>query len=80
MTARNHTAETVIHGYDVLVERDDESTQCWISSKQHHASASLACLQATGELQSYARPGEDDHEVRADVIDKITEWAEKNGY
>ncbi len=69
-------ASTTIRGYLVDVEDETtETTQCWVEKDGH--SASLACLQDTGVLTNYR--GEE-IAVNEGTIDKITEWAEENGY
>jgi hypothetical protein len=73
---------TTIDGYEVEVEVEDEMTEranCWISkmSAGIEYTASLASLHADGMLfNSYdgALP------VAMATVDKITEFAEANGY
>jgi len=66
---------TKISGYSVEISACDDSTNCWIEKGKY--SASLAALQDTGLLET-TLGGE--HAVNPDIIDRITEWAEANGY
>jgi hypothetical protein len=70
------SASILMDGYLLTVESEStETTQCWVENG--HFSASLACLQQTGELTD-ARQAT--RLVSSQMIDKITEWAEANGY
>jgi hypothetical protein len=66
---------TKISGYSVEISTCGDSTNCWIEKGTY--SASLAVLQDYGYLE---RAGCGEHRVNPDVIDRITEWAEANGY
>lgn len=66
---------TKISGYSVEIYLCDDSTQCWVEKGKY--AASLAALQDTGLLET-TLGGE--HTVNPDIIDRITEWAEANGY
>ena len=66
---------TKICGYTVEISTCGDSTQCWVEKGKF--SASLAALQDTGLLET--RLG-GEHSVNVDVINRITEWAEANGY
>jgi hypothetical protein len=74
--------ETTIKGYHVTLDTDmngdGEVTGCWISTPDHKHSASLACLEDTGNLHSDNWSTE--VEVPREVIDEISKWAEENGY
>ncbi len=79
--------KTTIKGYDVELEPSSEGpgVQCWVTKNVRGVeySASLACLQGTGQLtepvfMSHGCIGEID--VHVDDIDLITEWAETYGY
>ncbi len=50
-------------------------TDCDVSCGHFHAS--LACLQGTGRLYNSV---DQEHEVPGNVVDKISSWAEANGY
>lgn len=70
---------TNIDGYEVEVE--DESTDninCWVTRKFGNStySASLAALQADG-LLAYNSVN---RAVAVETVDKITTWAEAQGY
>lgn len=69
------TAQTVISGFTVQFEADEESTQCFIFDSK--ASASLECLLGTGCLMD-----SDGNGVRVSqaFIDKVAGWAYKQGY
>ena len=66
---------TKISGYSVEISACDDSTQCWVEKGKY--TASLAALSDTGLLED-TLGGQ--HKVKADIIDKINEWAEANGY
>jgi hypothetical protein len=66
-----------IHSYQVELEDDPdvEWTDCWIMKDGF--SASLACLEDTGELMDGVG---NTIEVSPHTIEAISKWAEKNGY
>lgn len=76
---------TKIDGYEVSLQIDmeghgadhpDRVTGCWIENKDGF-SASLECLQATGNL---TYDGDEETKVPQKVIDKIQRWADELGY
>jgi hypothetical protein len=66
---------TMIRGYLVEFEGDDETTQCYINKNGN--SASLECLIGTGCLND--RFGGDVPVPQA-IIDQIEAWAMAQGY
>lgn len=66
-----------IHGYDVELEIDPEVewSDCWITKGEF--SASLACLEGTGELMDGVG---NTIEVSSGTVEAISKWAEKHGY
>ena len=69
--------KTTIAGYTVELETEinsDPSTQCDISKGEF--CASLACLLDTGVLSD----GDSVHSVRSSVVERISDWADENGY
>lgn len=75
--------QTKINGYQVDLDDDMEGdgkvTDCRVTYKGEHDTftASLACLVDTGVLTA---PSGRETEVAYKTIDRIEEWAEKNGY
>lgn len=65
-----------INGYDVEIEADNGEgvSQCFVIKGKY--SASLACLEATGELSW----GDLVVRVPESIVDKISTFAEANGY
>jgi hypothetical protein len=68
------SAKTVIHGYEVELEVDDGTSQCFITKGRH--SASLEALMATGVMTN----ADDEVEVTQGTIEKIEKWAIGKGY
>ncbi len=66
---------TKIKGYEVEVELDGETTQCWVFKGKF--SASLASLHDNEVLVSNTGA---EHKVNSDTIDEITDWAFSEGY
>lgn len=70
--------KTNINDYHVELEidpLDDPCTRCWVSRGRY--TASLSCLSQTDKLTN----GTDhEHSVPDQVIHKIEDWAEANGY
>jgi hypothetical protein len=66
-----------IHGYSVELEIDPELewSDCWIMKDGF--SASLACLEGTGELMDGVG---NTIEVSPGTVEAIAQWAEKHGY
>jgi len=71
--------KTVIDGYEVEMMDCDGSLCCFVTSKRHRASASLAALEAEGVLTPY-NPDGADHPVKPPTIERIAEWALDHGY
>lgn len=70
---------TTIRGYVVNLDTDHDgvgTTQCDVS--RNHFSATLACLQNTGELSSENFCVM--HEVPESTIKEIATWADEHGY
>jgi hypothetical protein len=70
---------TIISGYLVELDTTGETTECFVdfNDRGTHYSASLAALDATGELEDRAgRP----RRVPASTIERITSWAVERGY
>ncbi len=71
---------TIISGYLVELDTDNESTQCFVTYRDKSGRtyfASLAALMDYGVLEdSQSRP----RRVPASTIDRITEWAVYYGY
>ena len=70
--------KTRINGFEVELEVEidsDPSTQCFVSKGRY--SGSLSLLQGAGVLSA-----SDDSEldVPESIVEKISAWAEKNGY
>lgn len=65
-----------INGYEVDIEADNGEgvSQCFVIKGKY--SASLACLEATGELSW----GDLVIRVPESIVDKISVFAEANGY
>jgi hypothetical protein len=71
-------AKTVIDGFNVELLEQDGSRSCHVSAGDYKYSSSLALLEATGYIEDIGS-GEQ-MEIRERTIDKITRWAESNGY
>lgn len=72
-------ATTIISGYLVELDTDDNGTQCFVTYRETgaHYFASLAALMDTGELEDRNnRP----RRVPASTIERITDWALERGY
>lgn len=73
-------ATTIISGYLVELDTDNDSTQCFVTYRDRggaHYFASLAALMDTGELEDRNnRP----RRVPASTIERITDWALERGY
>lgn len=75
---------TTIAGYTVELDLykagTEPSSDCTITKRigARDYWSSLAALQNTGIL--YSGTGDMQHEIDANVLDRITAWAEKNGY
>jgi hypothetical protein len=74
------TAKTKIDGYSVEFQKyqegEDMVTQCFINHKNY--TASLECLDATGELEDYSHGRV--IQVLPQTINAIKVWAEEQGY
>lgn len=70
---------TIICGYLIELDVSDDETQCHVefNDKGTFYFASLAALEATGELET--RTGKP-RRVPGSTIDRITDWAVTNGY
>ena len=66
---------TTIAGYRIEIANEGDSIQCWVEKGRH--SASLAALQNSGVLEDSSGF---EHKVHPATIDRITAWAEYNGY
>lgn len=83
MTERERTIKTEIDGYEVeLVIRDsgeEPRTECWVRSPSERYMASLACLQGEGVLY-HVSDCTSSVKVNERTVERISEWAEENGY
>lgn len=72
-------ATTTISGYLVELDTEGETTKCFVdfNDRGTHYNASLAALDATGELEdAHGRP----RRVPASTIERIMNWALERGY
>jgi len=71
----NTTNTTKISGYTVEFSICDDSSQCWVEKGSF--SASLSALLDLGHLED--RAGRE-HVVKDCIVDRIYDWALKQGY
>lgn len=72
-------ATTIISGYLVELDTTGDTTECFVdyNDKGNHYTASLACLDATGELEDrHGKP----RRVPTKTIERIMDWALERGY
>lgn len=72
-------ATTLISGYLVEVQVDDDFSQCWVAYNDRgtHYTASLAALEATGVLEDHKGR---ERRVPTSTLERISDWALARGY
>jgi hypothetical protein len=72
-------ATTIISGYLVELDTDNDTTECFIdyNDKGTHYFASLAALQDTGSLEHHTGR---QRRVPNSTIERIADWAISHGY